>query len=98
MTTPDFLARPEDETASLHRPRPFPRYCLKQCGSAWYMVPIEYEFGFSAYVKAWRDAAEPDDDGVTCFVPYPSQKDLPRYVIPTNLDKLTFEKPIEKAD
>lgn len=85
--TPDFLARPQDPSASNHRIPPSPRYCLRGTGGNWYMIPLIYEWGFEQFCKAYQ---EEDPQGF-----FPGPKQVPRYAIPVNLGKFTFEKPIE---
>lgn len=96
--TPDFLARPQDPSASNHRVPPSPRYCLRETGGKWYLIPLIYEWGFERYCAVWIETESKailERDGIISGVPYPGPKDVPRYAIPVNLGKFSFEKPIE---
>lgn len=99
MTRPtDFLARPQNPSASDHRLAPSPRYCLRETGGNWYTVPLLYEWGFEQFCAAWSKTemqAILERDGVVNGAPYPGPKDVPRYATLVNLNKLTFESPIE---
>lgn len=95
----DFIARPERPEASRHLVPPMPRYCLKLVGEQYYMIPMIYEFGFEQYCKAWTETATAEALRTFDMInTVPGLADVPRYAIPTDLSKLTFEKPIEKPD
>jgi hypothetical protein len=86
MSQPDFLARPIDPQASLHRPRVSPTYCLRQCpGGFWYLIPYIYEYGFEQYIKAWRK-----EHGTWTN---PERSELPAYAQPVDISRLAFQTP-----
>lgn len=83
MSQPDYLARPAHPEASRHNSRVSPTYCLRQCRGVWYLLPFIYEWGFSEYVKAWREEHED----------HPNPGDLPAYAKLVDVAALTFQQP-----
>lgn len=71
---------------------PSPTFCLRQSPAGyWYRLPFIYEYDWEQWCASVRERAEAKE-------PTPSLVlELPKYAVPVNLHKLTFQQPADVA-